>query len=123
MSKVGNPSIYNNATFLWTHTIEREWRAIRVELDRVLTRKDELLAFRELASDATSISQDNNWTSFLLVGYGNIELCPDTWRICRNIPGVITVMFSIMEPGKHLPPHYGIDSVPVIWVAIPRNRH
>ncbi|HUL88155.1 MAG TPA: hypothetical protein VLU23_08235 [Pseudolabrys sp.] len=70
MSNVGNPSIYNNATFLWTHTIEREWCAIRVELDRVLTRKDELLAFHELASDATSISQDNNWKSFLLAGYG-----------------------------------------------------
>lgn len=85
-------------------------------------------SLHELASDATSISQDNNWKSFLLAGYGfrswnNIELCPDTWRICRNIPGLITVMFSIMEPGKHLPPYYGIDSVPVIWVAIPRNRH
>jgi beta-hydroxylase len=57
-----------------------------------------------------------------LSSWNNIELYPDTWRIC-NIPGLITVMFSIMEPGKHLPPYYGIDSVPVIWVAIPRNRH
>ena len=112
LSKVGNPSIYNNATFPWIRTIEREWRAIRVELDRVLTRKDELPAFHELASDITAISRDNNWKSFVLAGYGfyswnNIALCPDTWRICQNIPGLITVMFSIMEPGKHLPPHRG----------------
>jgi len=112
LSKVGNPPIYNNATFPWTGSIEKEWRAIRVELDRVLTRKEELPAFHELASDVTSISQDNNWKSFLLAGYGfrswnNIKLCPDTWRICQNIPGLITVIFSIMEPGKHLPPHRG----------------
>jgi beta-hydroxylase len=68
--KVGNPPIYNNATFPWTGSIEKEWRAIRVELDRVLTRKEELPAFHELASDVTSISQDNNWKTFLLAGYG-----------------------------------------------------
>ena len=32
---------------------------------------------------------------------------PETWRICQKIPGLITVMFSILEPGKHLPPHRG----------------
>jgi aspartyl/asparaginyl beta-hydroxylase (cupin superfamily) len=37
----------------------------------------------------------------------NIAACPQTWRICQNIPGLITVMFSILEPGKHLPPHRG----------------
>ena len=66
LSKVGNPPIYNNATFPWTGSIEN----IRVELDRVLTRKEELPAFHELASDVTSISQDNNWKTFLLAGYG-----------------------------------------------------
>ena len=70
LSKVGNPPIYNNATFPWTGSIEKEWRAIRVELDRVLTRKEELPAFHELASDVTSISQNNNWKTFLLAGYG-----------------------------------------------------
>ena len=37
----------------------------------------------------------------------NIERCPKTWSICQKIPGLITVMFSIFEPGKHLPPHRG----------------
>jgi beta-hydroxylase len=111
-SKVGNPPIYDKAVFPWTKEIEREWRAIRAELDRVLTRKDELPGFHELATDVSTISQDRGWKSFLLCGYGyystnNIKLCPETWRICQNIPGLITVMFSILEPGKHLPPHRG----------------
>ena len=111
-SKVGNPPIYDNAVFPWTKEIEAEWRAIRAELDRVLVRKDELPGFHELATDVASISQDRGWKTFLLAGYGfrsdaNIKRCPNTWRICQKIPGLITVMFSILEPGKHLPPHRG----------------
>jgi beta-hydroxylase len=111
-SKVGNPPIYDNAVFPWMKQIEREWRAIRAELDRVLTRKGDLPGFHELATDVATISQDRGWKTFLLCGYGfrsdaNIALCPQTWRICQNIPGLITVMFSILEPGKHLPPHRG----------------
>ncbi len=111
-SKVGNPPIYDNAAFPWTKEIEREWPAIRAELDRVLTRKDDLPGFHELSTDVSTISQDRGWKTFFLSGYGfrsekNIALCPETWRICQKIPGLITVMFSIFEPNKHLPPHRG----------------
>jgi len=62
--------------------------------------------------DASVVSNDRRWKSFVLTGYGfrsynNIRLCPETWRICQNIPGLITVLFSILEPGKHLPAHRG----------------
>jgi len=112
LSAVGNPPIYDTAVFPWAAQIEREWPIIRAELDRLLSRKDELPGFHELATDVSTISQDRGWKTFLLAGYGyrsekNIALCPETWRICRNIPGLITAMFSILEPGKHLPPHRG----------------
>lgn len=111
-SKVGNPPIYDNAVFPWAKEIEKDWHAIRDELDRVLVRKDDLPGFHELSTDVTTISRDSGWKTFFLCGYGfrsdaNIEQCPETWRICRKIPGLITVMFSILEPGKHLPPHRG----------------
>ncbi len=111
-SKVGNPPIYDNAVFPWTREIEREWRAIRAELERVLVRKDDLPGFHEITSDVATISQDRGWKTFILAGYGfrsdaNIKLCPQTWRVCQKIPGLITVMYSILEPGKHLPPHRG----------------
>jgi beta-hydroxylase len=111
-SKVGNPPIYDNAVFPWTTEIEREWRAIRTELDRVLLRKEDLPGFHEISADVATISHDRGWKTFLLSGYGfksdaNIKRCPQTWRVCQKIPGLITVMFSILEPGKHLPPHRG----------------
>ena len=98
--------------FPWTKDIEAEWRAIRSELDHVLTRQADLPGFHEISSDVATISQDRGWKTFLLSGYGfrsdaNIKACPQTWRVCQKIPGLITVMFSILEPGKHLPAHRG----------------
>jgi len=112
LSKVGNPAVYDNAVFPWAKEVEREWRAIRAELDQVLTRKDELPGFHEISTDVAPITQDRDWKTFFLCGYGmradrNIQQCPETWRIVNKIPGLITAMFSILEPGKHIPHHRG----------------
>jgi ornithine lipid ester-linked acyl 2-hydroxylase len=132
LSAVGNPTIYDKAIFPWAYLIESEWQTIRAELQRVLARKEDLPAFHELAADASAISNDHRWKSFVLTGYGfssanNIRLCPETWRICQSIPGLITVLFSILEPGKHLPAHRGpYNGVPRLHLGLivpePRER-
>lgn len=108
----GNPPVYDAETFPWAAGVEREWRAIRDELDSVLGRKDELPGFHEISTDVATISRDRGWKTFMLMGFGvrsprNIARCPETWRIVQQIPGLKTVMFSVFEPGKHLPPHRG----------------
>jgi len=112
LSKVGNPCVYDNAVFPWVTEIEREWRAVRAELDILLARKDELPGFHEIVTDVAAINQDRGWRTFVLTGYGlrsvrNIHQCPQTWRVVQKIPGLVTAVFSILEPGKHLPPHRG----------------
>lgn len=111
-SKVGNPPVYDNATFPWAAEIEREWPLIRRELEQVLVRQSELPSFHDISTDVQTISKDSAWKTFFLAGYGlssqeNIRRCPETWRIVQKIPGLKTAMFSIFEPGKHLPPHRG----------------
>ena len=111
-SAVGNPPVFDNEAFPWVRQIEQEWHLIRAELDHVLLRQQELPGFHELATDVAAISRDRGWKSFLLTGYGasseaNIRQCPETWRIIQRIPGMKTAMFSIFEPGKHLPAHRG----------------
>jgi beta-hydroxylase len=108
----GSPCVYENSLFPWVVGIESNWRTIRGELDRVLTRRDELPNVQDISLDAKSITCDGGWKIFLLVAYGinseaNIALCPETWRIVQQIPGLKTAMFSIFEPGKRLPPHRG----------------
>src|SRR3954451_4684027 len=41
-AKLGNPCVYDTATFPWAADVEREWRAVRDELIGVLSRKTEL---------------------------------------------------------------------------------
>lgn len=108
----GNPPVYETATFPWAAEIEKAYPGIRAELDRVLTRKDELPNFHDISADVKTISTDNRWKTFFLVGFGkpsekNIAACPETWKALQNIPGLKTAMFSIFEPGKHLPAHRG----------------
>ncbi|PRH89520.1 aspartyl/asparaginyl beta-hydroxylase [Labrys okinawensis] len=111
-AKLGNPPVYENSAFPWALEIEREWLAIRKELDEVLLRQSELPSFHEISTDVKSISSDDRWKTFFLLGFGvrsehNIAACPQTWRIVNKIPGLTTAMFSIFQPGKHLPPHRG----------------
>jgi len=61
----------------------------------------------------TDIGQDNNWKGLplLLFNYpfeNNMQLCPETTRVIRQIPGCTSAMFSVLGPGKHITPHKGI---------------
>ncbi|MGQ0484589.1 MAG: aspartyl/asparaginyl beta-hydroxylase domain-containing protein [Hyphomicrobiales bacterium] len=108
----GNPPVYDNAAFPWAAEIETAYPAIRAELESVLTRKSELPNFQEISADVKTISNDTGWKTFFLVGFGkpsarNIQQCPKTWAALQKIPGLKTAMFSIFEPGKHLPAHRG----------------
>jgi ornithine lipid ester-linked acyl 2-hydroxylase len=111
-AKFGNPCFYDNDLFPWVAAIESNWTTIRSELDRVLVRRGELPNVQDITVDARAITKDAGWKTFLLVAYGirsepNIALCPQTWRIVQQIPGLKTAMFSVFEPGKRLPPHRG----------------
>jgi aspartyl/asparaginyl beta-hydroxylase (cupin superfamily) len=111
-TKFGNPCVYDNRLFPWVASVESNWTAIRRELDSDLVRRDELPNVQDITVDAKSITKDAGWKIFLLVAYGiksepNIALCPETWRIVQQIPGLRTAMFSVFEPGKRLPPHRG----------------
>jgi hypothetical protein len=111
-AKLGDRCIFSTEHFPWAADLEREWHTIRRELDLVLLRKDELPNVQDITVDAASITRDDRWKIFLFVAYGvrsarNCELCPETWRIVQRIPGLRTAMFSILEPGKRIPPHRG----------------
>ncbi len=107
-----NAPFPDRALFPWIDELEREWRTIRSELDRVLERRADLPGFHDIVPEVGTISDDRGWKSFMLAGVGipcgrNVERCPETWRIVRRIPGLSTAMFSIFEPRKRLPAHRG----------------
>ena len=111
-SRCGNLPIYDSSLFPWTAEVEKEWKTIRAEVDQLLTRRDELMSFHEVTDEVATITTDDEWKTFFLIGYGvkskeNCKRCPETLRILKKIPGLKTAMFSILSPGKHIPAHRG----------------
>lgn len=111
-SKVGVTPFFEPAQFAWTAPLEAQWEVIRRELDQVLTRQDDIPNFQDISRDQLNITQDDRWKTFFLYGYGykmdgNCARCPETTRLVESIPGMFTAFFSILAPGKHIPPHRG----------------
>ncbi|HEX5586804.1 MAG TPA: aspartyl/asparaginyl beta-hydroxylase domain-containing protein [Acidimicrobiia bacterium] len=103
---------YDPADFAWVEPLEADWKLIRAELDAVLARRDELPNFQDISTDQYHLTDDDRWKTYFLYGYGfrsdaNCARCPQTTRLVESIPGMTTAMFSILAPGKHIPPHDG----------------
>ena len=111
-SKVGDRPIHDAELFDWTSELEANWEVMREELDDILQYRDALPSFHDIAEDASTISQDDKWKTFFLYGYGekaeeNCARCPRTTELVEQVPGMTTAFFSILSPGKHIPPHRG----------------
>jgi aspartyl/asparaginyl beta-hydroxylase (cupin superfamily) len=111
-SLVGDKPIFENGQFPWVATLEAQAPAIRAELTWLLSERQHLPAFHEISPDVGMITSDDQWKTFVFMGYGlrserNLARCPDTARALKGIPGIRTAFFSILEPGKRIPLHTG----------------
>lgn len=105
-------TVYADGTFAWTATLESRWPKIRAELDRLLDVDETIPPFQDVSPEAGTLTQDGRWRTYILYAYGhraarNCEACPATAAACEAIPGMRTAFFSIIEPGKTIPPHRG----------------
>jgi beta-hydroxylase len=85
---------------------------IRSELDQVLSRRDALPNFQDISPEQRELTRDAGWKTYFFFGYGmradrNCEQCPATVAALRKIPGMVSAYYSILAPGKRLPPHRG----------------
>jgi len=108
----GNATFIEASEFQWTRNLEENWMEIRTELDEVLKYRDSIPNFQDISEDQKSITTDDKWKTFFLYGYGfqsdqNVKMCPKTAALLKNIPGMKTAMFSILDGGKHIPAHRG----------------
>jgi len=104
--------VYDSNTMPWVKSVEADWRLVREELDQIMTYRDQIPSFHEIIKEVSTITTDQDWKTFFLMGVGletgeNARRCPHTMRVLQKIPGITTAMFSILSPGKHIPPHRG----------------
>jgi aspartyl/asparaginyl beta-hydroxylase (cupin superfamily) len=111
-SLVGDTTFFPENRFPWIEQVERNWLTIREELQTVMTHRDALPNFQDISKDQIEITNDDNWKTLFLYGYGfkaklATELCPKTAALMEQIPGMTTAMFSILSPHKHILDHRG----------------
>jgi ornithine lipid ester-linked acyl 2-hydroxylase len=111
-SLVGDATFFDNELFPWIAEIEANWTTIREELEGVLEDREALPNFQDISKDQIEITDDDDWKTFFLYGYGfeaklGVETCPRTAALMRRVPGMTTAMFSILSPRKHILDHRG----------------
>ncbi len=112
VSLQGDPVVYDNRDFPWVTRLEARAPGIRRELDAVLQDVDGIPNFQDILEEVRTIQQDSRWKTFFLHAPSmdcreNARRCPATMAALREVPGLGTAFFSILEPGKHIPPHRG----------------
>lgn len=94
--------------------LEENWLDIKKEIERVIDSGKTLPKFHEIDDGQEYISDNDglSWHLLNLLLYTmwhkkNAELCPITTSLLKKIKSVKSAYFSILEPGKHIPPHKG----------------
>lgn len=112
---VKNPPYLDLEEYFPQHRLLQEnWEAIRDELLEVLKNEQNVPKFHEIDSIQRFISARDNvpWRTFIIKAYGkwsdvNAEKVPLTAGLLKQMPQITTALFSILDGGKHIPPHMG----------------
>ncbi|MCX7620555.1 MAG: aspartyl/asparaginyl beta-hydroxylase domain-containing protein [Acidimicrobiales bacterium] len=104
--KFFDPSVVPNLGVL-----PANWATIRGELDELVA-NHELPSSVDLDKGQIRLAAPGAWRMFFFRVFGidvpeNQRLCPRTWEVLREIPGLYSAMFSVLEPGQRLALHTG----------------
>lgn len=98
--------------FEWHRHVTSEMSKVQAELKALLSVPETIPNHQEIVETIAAISDDDKWLSYFFYIYGRrfdkqCDECPDTARLLSEIPGMKTAFFSILSPGKKIPPHRG----------------
>lgn len=128
----GLPSIefHDRRAFPWLEKLESNTQAIKAELMKVMEHKGAFRPYIESSASAPRKSQDGlldneNWSASYLIRNGIVQseieaLCPITLASVRDAPlcdlpaRSPSVLFSLLRPGAHIPPHCGLVNTRLI---------
>lgn len=100
---------YDSQRFEFVKNLESNWQVIKNELDRL--DPDDFIPYPE----RYLLDKKTGWDVFGLYFVGvkidlNCEMCPQTAKLVKSIPGMTTAGFSRLAPGAHILPHSGRPS-------------
>ena len=130
-SRVPLTPIIGTNNFPWLRHIEEAAPLIRQEADYLLKYLEAVPPMNQMSPDHRRIAGDGGWRSFFLIGYGyrlddNCRRCPNTVAALEQVPGLVTALFSILEPGMHVGRHRGVSKgimIAHLGVRVPKAAH
>ena len=91
--------------------LRQNYPVIRAECEKLIASSVRIPGMEELTSYTSGGIHQIAWKSFMFKSGDFIEencaLAPDTAALLRDIPGVYTAFFSVLEPGQHIKAHWG----------------
>ena len=91
--------------------LRQNYPVIRAECERLIQSQLRIPGMEELTSYTSGGIHQIAWKSFMFKSGEFIEencaLAPQTAALLRNIPGVYTAFFSVLEPDQHIMAHWG----------------
>lgn len=120
---------FDRTLFPWMDELERATPDIRAELTEVLRDQAAFKPYVEAdphrPSPDASMLGNPDWSAFFLWKYGerieeNAARCPRTMEAISKVPLVHmryrspSVLFSLLRPGAHIPPHTGMVNTRLI---------
>jgi beta-hydroxylase len=91
--------------------LAQNYSVIRAECESLIASPVRLPGMEELTSYTSGGIHQIAWKSFMFKSGTFIEencaLAPKTAALLRNIPGVYTAFFSVLEPHQHIKAHWG----------------
>lgn len=114
-SKIKTPAFLDLEEYFPEHKVlEDNYLEIKKEVQSVIDSGKALPKFHEIDDGQEYISDNDglSWSLLNLRLYNmwhkkNTELCPKTTSLLKKIKSVKSAYFSILAPGKHIPPHKG----------------
>ncbi len=108
------PFLEVDRVFPEARLLRENWQVIREEALALLKDVEAIPQFHEVDRLQRFISAKDNvaWRTFFFKGFDkwlpqNCARAPRTAELLRRLPLISTAMFSIIDGGKHIPPHVG----------------
>lgn len=123
-------AFFDRDAFAWGRALEAATSQIQAELEAVLADGTGIEPYmrredRRPTFNRNGLLEDPSWSAFHLLKKGqavpgNAERCPATLAALAQVPlctipgRTPTVLFSILRPGAHIPPHNGYINIRLI---------
>lgn len=102
------PFFFNTQNLPWANLLEEKYSIVKKELENLLQDKTAFQAY----FNTSIVTRKYSWKTISLKWWDiffwdNQKKCPETAKLLRQIPNLVSASFNMLEPGANILPHNG----------------